>query len=158
VTRPPPEKVALFLRHHREELARIWRVARASARPDVFPGLLDGLVPAFFEACGALLGRGGAPAEAWDALVGVVRWPPAVAAAEVKTEWSLLSDVVAAACESIHAGPAVARWVRAAAGACRDAMDATAQGRAAPPAGIVFTIVYSPLVPRPAPARHAPDA
>ncbi len=25
--RPPPEKVALFLRHHREELARIWRAA-----------------------------------------------------------------------------------------------------------------------------------
>ncbi len=159
MTRLGPDKVAFFLRQHRDELARIWRTARASARPEIFPGLLDDVVPSFFDASGELLPAGHAPEGVWDALQGLVRWPPTLAAAEVKTEWTLLAEVIAAACESVHCDRSAADWLRRAAEACREGMDAAVHGRTRTPRGIVIAVVYSPFVPRRVePTHHEPDA
>ena len=67
-----PEKVGFFVRQHRDELTRIWRMARAEARPEVFPGLLDDVVGSFFETCADLLSRGAAPEEVWAGVAGLV--------------------------------------------------------------------------------------
>ena len=76
------ESMSLFFRQQAEELTRIWRMARATARPAVFPGLLDGLVGPFFARTGEVLEKRGAPPAVWQGLVGLLRRPPAVAPVE----------------------------------------------------------------------------
>ncbi len=153
------DHVASLLRQHRDELTRIWRMARASARPEIFPGLLDGIVPSFLDRCADHLARGGPPEDVCAALTGVVRWPPALAAAETKTEWTILGEVVAIACEALECDPAVVRWLRDAASACRDCVGAIAHGRGRRPPGVVTAIVYSSVAPRRlASPEHGADA
>lgn len=94
-----------------EELLRVWRLARASERQDVFPGLLDGIMGAFLARCGRLLAEGGQPEEVWPGLVGLVRWSPRLGAKELTTEWAVAMEVLTAACESLGVGPASAEWL-----------------------------------------------
>ncbi len=94
-----------------EGLLRIWRLARATARRDVFPGLLDGIVGQFFERAGRLLAAGAAPEEAWRGIVGPLRWSPRAGARELTGEWAIAMEVLAAACESFDAAPEVASWM-----------------------------------------------
>jgi hypothetical protein len=148
VTRLGPGKVGLFLRQQAEELTRIWRMARASERPDVFPGLLDDVVGRFFDLSAELLERGAAPEELWPGLNGLVRWPPPLAPSELSQEWAILMEVISAACESVNADPAVASWLTRAVSACEVGTSALGGGRAKGPAGIVTALVFSPLEPR----------
>ncbi len=158
MTRPGTASVGAFVGHKRDELTRIWRAARASARPETFPGLLDGVVPSFFDACADRLAREAPPEEVWAGLCGLVRWPPPLAAAEVNREWTLLAEVIGAVCESLNCRAEVARWLERAASACRDGMAAVAQRGAAAPAGLVLCVVHSPLAPRRVPpSRHGAD-
>jgi len=94
-----------------EELLRIWRLARASARQEVFPGLLDGVMGAFFARCGRLLADAGKPEEVWPGLVGQVRWAPRLGAQDLTVEWAIAMEVLAAACESFGAENAAAEWL-----------------------------------------------
>jgi hypothetical protein len=94
-----------------EELLRVWRLARASARPEVFPGLLDGVMGAFFARCGRLLADGGKPEDVWPGLVGLVRWAPRVGAKELTTEWAIAMEVLTAACESFGSEAAAGGWL-----------------------------------------------
>lgn len=148
MTRPGPEKVGAFMRQHLEELTRIWRLARAAARPEVFPGLLDGLVGPFFELCGDLLAAGRTPPEAWQELAGLLRWPPALAPGELEEEWGVVGEVLSAACESVNADPSVRAWLERATSACRDGTAALSTRRRLAPPGVVTALVYSPLTPR----------
>jgi hypothetical protein len=147
MTRLDAARAATFLRQQAPELTRIWRLARTAARPDVFPGLLDGVVEPFFGACAELLRQGGAPQEVWTALEGLVRWPPSRSPAEQTLEWAVVRDVVAAACEAVNAAPAVAEWL---ARAVEEADGGTALlGRpGSGPAGVVTAVVYSSVAPR----------
>ncbi len=148
MTRLAPAKVGLFLHQQADELTRIWRLARATARPTVFPGLIDGLVQPFFERAGELL-RGEAPPESvWQGLAGLVRWAPAIAPGEMTQEWAVLVEVLAAACESVNADPAVADWLARAASAGEAGTAALAGGKGTAPSGILTTIVFSSLTPR----------
>ena len=94
-----------------EELLRIWRLARAAARREIFPGLLDGVMGAFFARCGQLLAGGGEAEEVWPGLVGIVRWSPHHGARELTGEWAIAMEVLSAACESFEADPKVAEWL-----------------------------------------------
>ena len=94
-----------------EELLRIWRLARASNRREVFPGLLDGVMGAFFARCGRLLAEGDPPEQVWPGLVGVVRWAPRLGKGELTGEWAVAMEVLTAACESFGTEPAVAEWL-----------------------------------------------
>jgi hypothetical protein len=147
VTRLGPGKVGLFLRQQAEELTRIWRMARASERPEVFPGLLDDLIGRFFDEAADLLARDAAPEDLWLGLRGLVRWPPPLAPSELTQEWAILMEVISAACESVNADPSVSSWLTRAVAACEVGTSALG-GRAKGPAGIVTAIVFSPLEPR----------
>lgn len=151
MTQLGPAQVGQFLCWQGDELVRIWRLARASARPEVFPGLLDGAVAAFFERAGELLQGGAAPEEVWRGLGGLVRWPPAVAPAELEVEWGVVEEVLAATCDSVNAAPEVRAWLVAAAGACRGGMAHLREPGAAP-AGVVAAVVFSSVAPPP--SRH----
>jgi len=94
-----------------EELLRIWRLARASARREVFPGLLDGVMGAFFARCGRLLAEGEPPERVWPGIVGVVRWAPQLGKEELTGEWAVAMEVLTAACESFGTEPAAAEWL-----------------------------------------------
>jgi hypothetical protein len=142
------EKVGLFLQSQADELARIWRLARAGARPDVFPGLIDGLVAAFFLRAGELVATGAPPEAVWRGLIGLVRWPPSLAPAELSEEWSLMAEVVGAACESVNAAPEAVAWLARAAAAAEAGTAALAGGHGATPEGIVTAIVFSSVSPR----------
>jgi hypothetical protein len=96
------------------DLARIWRAARLEARPDVFPGALDGLVEDFVANVGQALVLGRTPREAWDRTEGVVRIDRAAEAraeGELTAEWRLLGEVLAAACDTLDTDPAAADQV-----------------------------------------------
>lgn len=149
MTRLGPAKVGLFLRQQSEELTRIWRLARASERPDVFPGLLDDVVARSFDHLSHLLVNGAAPEDAWSGLVGLVRWPPPLAPGELAREWAVLMDVLIAACESVNADPTVELWLARAVGACEAGTTALGGGRDKGPAGVVIAVVFSSLDPRP---------
>ncbi len=148
MTRLGPAKVGLFLRQQSEELTRIWRLARASERPDVFPGLLDDVVARLFDRLGHLLVNGSAPETTWSGLVGLVRWPPPLAPGELTREWAVLMEVLSAACESVNADPAVERWLTRAVGICEAGTTALGGGRDKGPAGVVIALVFSSLDPR----------
>ena len=156
MTRLDAGRTSLFLRQQRGQLTRIWRLGRAAARPSVFPGLLDALVEPFFERCADVLAGGGAPEEVWRGLGGLLRWPPALAPAELSQEWLVVREVLVAACESVNAAPAVAEWLGRAAAHCVEETVALGKG-AAPPPGIVTAVVYSSVEPRHVPA-DAPGA
>jgi hypothetical protein len=132
-----------------EELLRIWRLARASARREVFPGLLDGVLGDFFLRSGRLLATGGGPEDVWKGLHGIVRWAPALGAAELTNEWAIAMEVLAAACESFDADPATAEWLaRAVAEAERGTSALLGAGdRAAPSPGILTLFAFGDLHP-----------
>jgi hypothetical protein len=143
-----PDKVGMFFRGQAEELTRIWRLARAAARPDVFPGLVDALVHPFFERAGDLLASGGAPEEVWHGLVGLVRWPPALSPGELTHEWAVMVEVVGAGCESVNAAPAATEWLTRAVNIAERGSVAIAGGHGLAPEGIVTTVVFSSVSPR----------
>jgi hypothetical protein len=148
VTRLGPAKVGHFLRQQSEELTRIWRLARTTARPTVFPGLLDGVVQPFFERAGELLLAGAPPEDVWQELSGVIRWAPAIGPGELTQEWAVLVEVLAAACESVNAEPTVAEWLARAAAAAEAGTTKLVGNRGAPPPGIVPAVVFSSVTPR----------
>jgi hypothetical protein len=150
MTRLKGDKVGLFLRQQSAELTRIWRMARASARPEIFPGLLDDVVSRFFERAGELLERGGPPEELWAGLRGVVRWPASLPAEELTEEWAVLLEVVAASCEAVNAEPEVTQWLMKATSFCVTGTAALGEGARRP--GLLTTLVFSSLAPR---ARRA---
>jgi hypothetical protein len=147
VTRLCASKVGLFLQQQSDELTRIWRMARASERAGVFPGLLDDLVVRFFPRAAELLGRSAAPEELWQGLCGVVRWPPPLAPNELTEEWAILLEVLSAACESVNADPSVSSWLSRAVAACEVGTAALGGGRGKSPDGIVTALVFSPIEP-----------
>jgi len=140
--------VGAFLQQQAEELTRIWRLARADARRDVFPGLLDDLVLPFFSRAGEELAAGSPPEAVWRGLSGLVRWPLSVSPAEHTEEWALLLEVLRAACESVNAAPDAAAWLAQAAAAAEAGTAALAAGHAEAPEGIVVALVFSSAQPR----------
>lgn len=138
-----------------EELLRIWRLARATARREV-PALLDGVMGAFFARCGQLLAGGSGPEEVWPGLVGIVRWPPRDGARELTGEWAIAMEVLTAACESFGADPKVAEWLtRAVATAERGtAVIRERRGKPPRPEGILLLSLHGELAP---PRRGAKD-
>jgi hypothetical protein len=139
-----------------EELLRIWRLARAAARREIFPGLLDGVMGAFFARCGQLLTEGSGPEEVWPGLVGIVRWPPDHGARELTGEWAIAMEVLTAACESFGADPKVAEWLARAVAAAEKGTAAIRQRRGKPPRpeGILLLSVHGEL----GPPRRGPRA
>lgn len=146
MSRLGPEKVGLFLRQQAEELTRIWRMARASARADVFPGLVDGLVGGFFNRAGELIGAGAEPEAVWTSLSGVLRWPARIAPDELAQEWALLLEVLTAACEAVNASPPVSEWLVRALAACESGSRALGVGGPRP-SGVLTLHFFSALAP-----------
>ncbi len=140
-------RVGHFLAQQAEELTRIWRLARAEARPEVFPGLLDDVVVRFFSLAGDLLARTAEPEDAWPRLAGLVRWPPPLAPGELAEEWAVLLDVLSATCESVNAPGDVASWLERAVKACASGTAALDGGRDSACPGLVIALVFSPLEP-----------
>ncbi len=140
-----------------EEILRIWRLARHSARREVFPGLLDGVMGAFFARCGRLLAEDGEPESVWPGLVGIVRWSPRLGTRELTGEWAVAMQVLAAACESFQADPAVGEWLVRAVAAAEKGTALLAERRSKPhrPDGIVILFTYGALGPL---ARGSKDA
>lgn len=96
------------------DLARVWRAGRASARPDVFPGFLDGLVESFLAVVGEALADGRDPAHVWPETTGVVRIDardPRRTREELDAEWDLLEEVLAASLRALGAADAVLEWI-----------------------------------------------
>ena len=133
-----------------EEILRIWRLARASARREVFPGLLDGLMGAFFARCGRLLAESGEPESVWSGLVGIVRWSPQLGASELTGEWAIAMEVLGAACESFQAEPEVGEWLARAVAAAEKGTALLEEQRKKPhrPDGIVILYAYGDLGPQ----------
>jgi hypothetical protein len=133
-----------------DELARIWRLARTPARPDVFPGLLDGIMQAFFARSGQLMSAGRPPEEVWHGLSGLVRWSPALGAKELTQEWAVAMEVLTAACESLSAEPDVAQWLARAVARAEKGTAALRDEKPSddPPTGIVTGLVFGDLRPR----------
>lgn len=101
-----------------DEALRLWRAARRHARPNVFPGLLDGLVGGFAPAVGETLARRQPPEAAWAALGGVVRLPHSGVAEELEAEWALAGEVASAIADAVKAGPEARHQAIAAARYC----------------------------------------
>lgn len=96
------------------ELVRLWRASRTQARPDVFPGLMDGLVDDLFVRLGEALAEGRDPALVWPRLAGLVRVDPHArerSRAELDAEWDVAEGVIGAACDALDAGDEVREWV-----------------------------------------------
>ncbi len=130
-----------------EELLRIWRLARAAARREIFPGLLDGVMGAFFARCGQLLAGGGEAEQVWPGLVGLVRWSPHHGAIELTGEWAIAMEVLTAACESFEADPRVAEWLTRAVAAAEKGTAAVGEGREKPAgrSGVLLLVVHGGL-------------
>ena len=130
-----------------EELLRIWRLARAAARREIFPGLLDCVMGAFFARCGQLLAGNGEPENVWPGLVGIVRWSPQHGARELTGEWAIAMEVLTAACESFQADPKVAEWLARAVAAAEKGTSTIGErrGGTAEPNGVVLLTVYGGL-------------
>jgi hypothetical protein len=133
-----------------EEILRIWRLARASGRREIFPGLLDGIMGAFFARCGRLLAESGEPEDVWPGLVGVVRWSPRHGARELTGEWAIAMEVLTAACESFQAQPEVGGWLARAVAAAEKGTALLAERRKGPPLpdGVVVLVAYGELGPQ----------
>jgi len=96
-----------------EDLARVWRAGRASARPAAFPGLLDGVIVSFLMQAGDALANGRDPALVWPATEGVIRLDvrdPELTATEVEAEWDLVEEVLVAALRALEAGEDTVQW------------------------------------------------
>lgn len=152
MTRLGPERVGPFLRQQREQLTRIWRLARVSARSDAGPALLDGVVEDFYTLAGELLGQGAPPERAWTSLSGVLRWPGPAGLADLAEEWTLVAATLSATCESVNAAPEVATWLEQAMAACQAGTAALAGGGPRPPAVVVVRL-FPRTAAQPQPAR-----
>ncbi len=96
------------------ELVRLWRATRAQARPDVWPGLIDGLVEDFLVRAGEALAQGRDPALVWPSVTGLVRIDPRArdrSRDEIDVEWDVVASVLSAACEALDAGEAAGDWL-----------------------------------------------
>ena len=128
------------------ELLRIWRLARVSARPQVFPGLLDNVMERFFGMVGGLLATGAPPEQAWSRLSGVVRCAPRLGSRELTGEWAIAMEVLSAACESFGAAPEVAEWLARAVAEAERGTTALAANPAGPrPEGIAVVVVHGEM-------------
>ncbi len=135
------------------ELARLWRGARRHARPDPFPGLLDGIVEDFFARAGEGLAEGRDPALVWPEIVGTVRFDPKAAFRsqdEIELEWDLVDRVLASARSALRADDA-AEWLSRAVVIARNG-SRTVHAHAGPP-GVVVVWLLSGLAPTPPGAR-----
>jgi len=144
-----PMEMAEVLSVQSGEMLRIWRLARHTVQPEMLPGLADGALASFFSALGPMLARGAQPAEAAGALTGTLRLPPEGANGTLAEEWDVARQVLRAACESLGAGEAVARWLDEAADAGRDAALRVARGEVVAPHRLVLLRVFSGLALRP---------
>jgi len=143
-----------ILEQSAETLLRIWRLARAASRRQVFPGLLDGLMGEFLTTSGRILSAGGPPEDVWREVTGLVRWAPENADKEITHEWAIAMEVLAAACESFDAEVAVAGWLaRAVAEAEKGTTTLRDRAREAPQ-GVVTVLLFGDLRP---PKRMAGD-
>jgi hypothetical protein len=127
------------------DLTRIWRAARQEARPDVSPGLSDALVEPFVAELGRALVLGREPDEPWARLEGAVRLDPAAEGAaedELRAEWRLLGEVIAAACEALEAAPEVVDHAARAVETARHGLD---EIRDEAPPGVLRIVLRSPL-------------
>jgi hypothetical protein len=138
----PADKVGAFVHQQAPELCRIWRLAHTAARGRAFPALLDGVVEAFFTAAGERLAAGGAPGEAWSRLVGGLRRSASLGPVETSREWTMVAEVLRAACEAVNAAPDAAGWLADAVAAAEAGTEAVAHG-APPPAGVLVTVVLA---------------
>lgn len=131
-----------------EELLRIWRLARAAAKRELAPGLLDDVMGAFIARAGKLLQENAAPDEVWNGLSGVVRVSPKKGAPALTEEWAIAMEVLAAACEALEADATVGDWLARAVARAEQGTTALAGGGAAEH-GIVPVYVYTdpPLSP-----------
>jgi len=126
-----------------EDLARVWRAGRASARPAAFPGLLDGVVDSFLLQAGDALANGRDPALVWPATEGVVRLAvrdPVRTMAELDAEWDLVQEVLVAALRALDAGEDSVQWAIRAIVLARTGTRAL---RAGGPAGVLAVILHS---------------
>lgn len=146
--RTGPRAAGRILAQSADELTRIWRLARASSRRQVFPGLLDGAMTSFLREAGRILADGGAPEEVWPAVSGTLRLSDALGAAELTAEWAVAMEVLAAVCESFASDPAVASWLaRAVAEAEKDTTALAAGQPARRPAGLLVVRALGPMPP-----------
>jgi hypothetical protein len=132
------------------DLARVWRAARAAARPGFFPGLLDGLVEPFLAAAGEALADGRHAALVWPSVAGVVRLQAGdlgATAAELEAEWDLAEQVLHDACKALDAGEGAREWVSRAIAIARTGTRTLARGDA-PDAVLVVWVHSAPAVRR----------
>ncbi|HEX9402618.1 MAG TPA: hypothetical protein VF912_21155 [Anaeromyxobacter sp.] len=126
------------------DLVRVWRSGRAAARPNAFPGLLDGVVESFLARAGEALAEGRDPALVWPAVEGVVRVDARDARRtreELEAEWDLLEEVLQAACRALDAWDAVREWLARAVVMARSGARELAAGGGPP--GVLSVKVYS---------------
>jgi hypothetical protein len=146
--RAGPGPSGRILEQSADELTRLWRLARATSRRDVFPGLLDGTMPAFVREAGRALVAGKPPEGVWPAVTGLLRLSPPLGGAEITAEWAVAMEVLAAVCESFGAEPSVAEWLARAVGEAERATTAIAGGDVARrPAGVLVARLHGPMPP-----------
>ncbi len=96
------------------DLMGIWRATRREARPEAFPGVLDGILEDFLTRAGEALASGKDPALVWPETTGVIRVDPKApfrSVDEVEAEWDLVAQVLAASCEALEAEREAAEWL-----------------------------------------------
>ena len=126
-----------------EDLARVWRAGRASARPAAFPGLLDGVVDSYLLQAGDALANGRDPALVWPATEGMVRLAvrdPLRTTQELDAEWDLVEEVLVAALRALDADEDAVEWARRAVVLAR--AGARTLRRGGPP-GVLPVILHS---------------
>ena len=126
-----------------QDLARVWRAGRASARPAAFPGLLDGVIDSFLLQAGDALANERDPALVWPATDGVVRLDvrdPERTAAELDAEWDLVEEVLHAALRALDAGEDAVQWAARAVVLARAATRALRSGGRS---GVVPVLLHS---------------
>ena len=126
-----------------EDLARVWRAGRASARPAAFPGLLDGVVDSYLLQAGDALANGRDPALVWPATEGVVRLDAhdsVLTSAELDAEWDLVEEVLLAALGALEAGEDSVEWARRAVVLARTSTRAL---RAGGRSGVLAVLLHS---------------
>jgi len=126
-----------------EDLARVWRAGRASARPAAFPGLLDGVVDDYLLQAGDALANGRDPALVWPATEGVVRLDirdPVRTVEELEAEWDLVEEVLVAALRALDADEESVQWARRAVVLARAA---TRSLRSSGPPGVLPVLLHS---------------
>jgi hypothetical protein len=104
------------------DLARLWRSAIAHSRPQVWPGLLDGIAEDMFLRAGESLAAGRDPALLWPEILGVIRLDARDAdrsRAELESEWDVFASVLASACDALSSGDEVREWLARAVAAAR---------------------------------------